>query len=172
MEKVKTKRARDGDDETEIRSSESSSTNKRDPKGVISMSMKEKKKKKDVEEKGSRKWDSHLAMGVFDFPWLKDGVIAKPEELNLDFEDKFSSCLERQYGAFEADDLPFSEANGFCETPESSMASFPGANLVENVCQPFERDGLELKAEDVDCIWSSLLNEPLYIFNNSNYNMG
>ncbi|KAI4296088.1 hypothetical protein L6164_036077 [Bauhinia variegata] len=154
MEKVKMKRAREEDDGTEIRSSESSSTKKRDPKGVIS--MKERKKKKDAEEKGSRKLNSHLVMGVFDFPWLKDGVIAKPEELNLDFEDKFSSCLERQYSAFEADDLCFSEVNGFCETPESSITHFPEAKLVENVWQP-----LELKAEDVDCIWSSLLNEPL-----------
>ncbi|KAJ1420978.1 hypothetical protein SESBI_14128, partial [Sesbania bispinosa] len=45
--------------------------------------------------------------------------------------------------------------------PEVSMAHIPEANLVEDLWQPFESNGLELEAEDVDCIWSSLLNKPL-----------
>lgn len=43
--------------------------------------------------------DSHeycddLALGVFDFPWLKDGVISKSDQEYWNFEDIFSSPLE------------------------------------------------------------------------------
>lgn len=138
------KRARERDDEAQIRSFENN--NKKAKKRDKNL-MKEKQKDSEAEDVSSS-WDSsQLALGVFDFPWLKDGVISKTEDYFLDFEDKFSSSLEHE-------GLDFSEAYSFCETPEASK-------MVDTVWYPFEREGLEIKAEDVDCIWSSLLNKPL-----------
>lgn len=146
------KRARERDyDETEPQSLEDNNINynakKRDLYGINQV---KENQQKDVEsEKASSKpWDSHLALGVFDFPWLKDGVMSKTEDCFLDFDDKFSSSLEHQDGGFN-----FSEAYCYSETPETSKKE------METVWQPFESDGLEIKAEDVDCIWSSVINK-------------
>ncbi|KAG4956395.1 hypothetical protein JHK82_042106 [Glycine max] len=136
MERRKNKRARE-DDGVEIESSFENYNNN------IA-----KKEKNEVEEKDcSKAWDySHLTMGVFDFPWMKDGVISKSYEC-LDFEDDSWSSLERQETLFKAS--------------EASMAHIQEAKLVEDMWKPFESNGLELEAEDGDCIWSFLLNKPL-----------
>lgn len=165
MEQEKMKRVRDH--EADIPSSlENNNAKKRDLYGINIM----KKEKKDLEsEKGSNSnsktsWDSsHLSFGVFDFPWLKDGVISQKEAYFLEIEGKFSSSssssLEHEDAAFNAIGIDFSEAYSFCETPEASkMMVMENLNNNSNLWKPFESDGLEIKAEDVDCIWSSLLN--------------
>lgn len=104
---------------------------------------KKRDKNNEVEEKG------YLAFGVFDFPWLKEGVICKSEECLMDFEDSFLSLLQNQ------DNGCFKVSSGFeffdeCEDPKTTM---------DDVWLPFEINGLEPQAEDLDCIWSSLLND-------------
>ena len=151
MERRKNKRARE-DDGVEIESSFENYNNN------IA-----KKEKNEVEEKDcSKAWDySHLTMGVFDFPWMKDGVISKSYEC-LDFEDDSWSSLERQDTFFKASSgIDFSEEYGLCEIPEASMAHIQEAKLVEDMWKPFESNGLELEPEGGDCIWSFLLNKPL-----------
>ncbi|CAJ1962780.1 unnamed protein product [Sphenostylis stenocarpa] len=156
MEWEKNKRAREDDGiETESSSESNDNAKKRNVYGISFT-----KEKKDMEEKDYLKaWDSHLAMGVFDFPWLKDGVMSKSDQC-LDFEDNFSSSLEHQ-DTFFKHDVDFYEEYGLCVTPEASMAHIEEAKLAEDMWQPFESNGLELETEDGDCIWSSLLNKPL-----------
>ncbi|KAK7331190.1 hypothetical protein VNO77_25408 [Canavalia gladiata] len=154
----KNKRARE-DNEVEIESSfvDNNNAKKRDSYG-ISFS----KEKKEVEDKGClNAWNSHLALGVFDFPWLKDGVISKSEDCFLYLEDNFMSSLEPQDTSFEASSIEICEEHGLCETIEESIAHIPELKLMEDVLQPFESNGLELEVEDVDCIWSFVLNKPL-----------
>ncbi|XP_047182297.1 uncharacterized protein LOC124848618 [Vigna umbellata] len=157
MEWEKNKRARE-DDGIEIESSSESniSAKKRNAYGI---SLAKEKKKEMEEEDYLEAWDSHLAMGVFDFPWLKDGVISKSDQC-LDFEDNFSSSLEHQDTLFKQN-VDFSAECGLCITPEVPMVHTEDAELVEDLWQPFESNGLELEAEDGDSIWNSLLNRPL-----------
>lgn len=151
MDKEKMKRARDDDDD------EDCNAKKRDVYGI---NLGKENQQNDVEsEKASssssnQSLDSNLALGVFDFPWLKDGVVYKTEDYLVDFEDKFSSSLENHHDGVQH----FSEACCYFETPETSKV------VMEDVWQPFDvesdNDELEIKAsEDVDCIWSSLVNE-------------
>ncbi|KAK7262053.1 hypothetical protein RJT34_29613 [Clitoria ternatea] len=141
---VKMKRARETEEEEEeenqVECLENNKKNakKRDVCGVNFMKEEEK-------DEGC----SELALGVFDFPWLKDGVTSKSEDHLFGFQDNFSSFLEQEDASFKADSV------------ESSMAHIPEAKLEDVACQPFENNVLELEAEDVDCIWSSLLNDPL-----------
>ncbi|KAL4320969.1 hypothetical protein HN51_065138 [Arachis hypogaea] len=124
---------------------------------VITKIVKEKGKKNNnncltLSSSSSSSSKKLSSLGVFDFPWLKDGVMSKSEECNfLDCgEDSFllsSSC--------------FSEA--------STMASvLPDEEklIMQDLWQPFESDdGLELNLDasndDLNCIWSSLLSNPL-----------
>ncbi|KAL5097579.1 hypothetical protein RYX36_001906 [Vicia faba] len=139
MEQEKNKRAREYDDvEGKIWFSFENNNNKK---------SKKRDKNNEVEEKG------YLAFGVFDFPWLKDGVICKSEECFMDFEDSFLSLLQNQdNGCFKVSSgfEFFDECDGLCEDPKTSM---------EDVWLPFEINGLELQDEDLDCFWSSLLND-------------
>jgi hypothetical protein len=141
MEQEKNKRAREYDDvEAKIWFS-LENNNKKAKKSGISFT---KDKINEVEDKG------YLAFGVFDFPWLKEGVICKSEECFMDFEDNFLSLLQNQDTCFKV-----SSSNDFFET---SMVHIPEAKLMEDVWLPFEINGLELEEEDLDCILSSLLN--------------
>lgn len=157
MEQERNKRAREDFEEAEIGSSFENNKKKAKKRDVCGMSF-----KKEVEEKGccfkAWEWDnSHLAFGVFDFPWLKDGVIFKSEDFFMDFEDNFQDTFFKVSGI----DYFFDEYGLCCEVPETPMAHIPEAKLVEDLWHPFESNGLELEAEDVDCIWSFLLNKPL-----------
>ncbi|KAG5039162.1 hypothetical protein JHK86_020002 [Glycine max] len=90
---------------------------------------------------------SSEALGVFDFPWLKDGVTTKPEDYLMDLEDNLSSLLEQEDSSFKA---------------ATACIDFSSEAKLEDLAwQPFESDVLELEADDVDYIWSSLLKQPL-----------
>lgn len=129
--------------------------------------------------------DSNLALGVFDFPWLKDGVISKPEDLN--FEDAFSSPLAvldvdtstlttssttPGHGNLSSplavldDQFSFS---GQCfyhdqtDHPDALLLDFPKDKLEIDLWRPRDLnqdDGSKTEAGE-DCIWSSLLKQPL-----------
>ncbi|CAJ2658131.1 unnamed protein product [Trifolium pratense] len=139
MEQEKNKRAREYDD-VEAKIWFSLENNNKKAKKSKSFN----KDKNEVEDKNC------LAFGVFDFPWLKDGVICKSEECFMDFEDNFLSLLQNQDTCFKV-----SSSNDFFET---SMVHIPESKLMEDVWLPFEINGLELEEEDLDCILSSLLN--------------
>ncbi|XP_020230628.1 uncharacterized protein LOC109811333 [Cajanus cajan] len=132
MEQERMKRAREGNEE-----SENNKAKKRDVSGI-----------KLTNEVGKEKegFSSEMGLGVFDFPWLKDGVTSISEDYSLDFEDKLSSLLEQEDAAASI----------------HPMAHIPEANNLEDLTwQTFESDMLKLEAEDVDCIWSFLLNQTL-----------
>lgn len=145
MEQEKNKRAREYDDiEAKIWFSFENNNKKAKRRDVCGTSF--TKEKNEVEEKGC------LAFGVFDFPWLKDGVIYKLEDCLIDFEDNFLSSLQDQdntcFKVSSGIDF-FEENDRLCEAPKASM---------EDLWLPFEVNRLELEAEDLDCICSSLLN--------------
>ncbi|QCD79845.1 hypothetical protein DEO72_LG2g163 [Vigna unguiculata] len=147
----KTKRGRqEDDDESEKEWYENANNAKRrDVCGMKLMKEVEKEKEKEKEKEGcsSDAWESQLGLGVFDFPWLKDGVRCKSEEYFLGFEDNFSSLLEQEDASSKGSSV------GLFETPEEKL---------EHIAwQPFESEMVEHEAEDVDCIWSSLLKHPL-----------
>lgn len=154
---MKRARERDGETHKECCFENSHKAKKRDVYGINLMKDVEK------EEEGcsSEAWESQLAFEVFDFPWLKDGITCKSEDYLLDFGDNFSSLLEQEDAFLKAAGIDFSMAYGLCETPEACMAHFPEAKLEDIAWTPLESDILRLKAEDVDCIWSSLLNQTL-----------
>ncbi|KAK7387648.1 hypothetical protein VNO78_22435 [Psophocarpus tetragonolobus] len=141
------KRERERDDETHKEYFGNNKAKKRDVSHIKFM----KDVKKGKEDCSSETWESNLAFGVFDFPWLKDGVTSKSEDYLLDFEDNFSSLLEED-SFFKTANIDFSQAY---------MAHIPESKLEDIAWQPFENDISELEAEDVDCIWSSLLKQPL-----------
>jgi len=152
------KRARQGDDESEKELYEKEKNAKRrDVRGMKLMKEVEKEKKGKEKQKGgccsSEAWESQLALGVFDFPWLKDGVTCKSEDYFLEFEDNFSSLLEQEDASSKASRVDLSMAYGLFETPEDK--------LEDIAWLPLESDIVEHEAEDVDCIWSSLLKQPL-----------
>ncbi|KAJ8769946.1 hypothetical protein K2173_009028 [Erythroxylum novogranatense] len=71
-----------------------------------------------------------LGFGVFDFPWLKEGMISKSEDLHL--EDTFSSFLQDTYTNVATE---LSGQYCFCESPSTLMAStdFAVDKFEENV---------------------------------------
>ncbi|KAF3451919.1 hypothetical protein FNV43_RR08015 [Rhamnella rubrinervis] len=91
--------------------------------------------------------DQYKTLGVFDFPWLKDGVVSKSED-GWKLEDVFSS--------------PLDETSTVTTTIAGIEFSFSGQCL----CQATPETLLDLpeakfeETESVDCIWSSLLNQP------------
>ncbi|WVZ10815.1 hypothetical protein V8G54_015345 [Vigna mungo] len=144
MEQQKAKRGREGDDETEKEWYENEKNAKR----------RDVEKEKEKEGCCSDAWESELGLGVFDFPWLKDGVRCKSEEYFLDFEDKFSSLLEEEDTSWKGNSsVDLLKTYGLFESGEEKL---------EHIAwQPFESDTVEHETEDVDCIWSSLLQHPL-----------
>ncbi|XP_042940839.1 uncharacterized protein LOC122275712 isoform X1 [Carya illinoinensis] len=104
-----------------------------------------------------KKLDSSIGLdvGVFDFPWLKDGMISKSEDWR--FEDAFSSSLIPHDNSTTAA-IEFS-GQCLCRTPEE-VPYLPENKFDDSLCWAVpEGDGLEI--EGLDCIWSSLLSQPL-----------
>lgn len=106
--------------------------------------------------------DSDVAApGVFDFPWLKEGVVSKLEEWR--FEDLFLSQLgETTTTVTTATGIEFSFP-GQClyQTPVEAMLEFPDEKFdQENKWSKLEDDD-DMGKESLDCVWSSLLNQPL-----------
>ncbi|KAL5574807.1 hypothetical protein UlMin_016506 [Ulmus minor] len=95
-----------------------------------------------------------VVFGVFDFPWLKDGIVSKSEECK--FEDLFLSPLSK------------ASASGSGSTTITTSSGIE-ISLSEQVLDvPEEKFGELGELEDdgdsgfeVDNIWGSLLNQPL-----------
>lgn len=94
--------------------------------------------------------DSFGPLGVFDFPWLKDNPVSDSDDWK--FDDVFASSLIDTTSATEID----LSDDDLCQTP--SLIEFPGVKLEDELWQP---EGDEING--FDCIWSSVLNQPLSI---------
>lgn len=151
MEQDKKKRGREGDQNQEEKDVSNSKRHAKKQDGLGSGIMEDYKDDEDHHHKTTSE-ESNLADGVFDFPWLKDGVVWKSEEWR--FEDVFSSPLDETSSTTST----ITTSAGFefsfsgqclCQSPEA-LLDFPEE----------EEDKFE-ETESVDCIWSSLLNQPL-----------
>ncbi|KAJ4704142.1 hypothetical protein OWV82_023940 [Melia azedarach] len=93
--------------------------------------------------------DKYLAFGVFDFPWLHEdeGMISKTSEEWNCFQDTFSSSLD---GIFTQDD----HVELFSRQYLSEIAD----NKFDENVWPFKAEE-ELEIGNVDCIWSSMINQ-------------
>ncbi|KAL1559953.1 hypothetical protein AAHA92_10231 [Salvia divinorum] len=88
-----------------------------------------------------RRYEFHDGIGVFDFPWLKEGVVFEDHI----HEDKFSYVDE----TFAAD------------RDQSQKLSVSPA--VDDECDDdFSFQSLVDDLEPVDCIWSSVIDQPLF----------
>ncbi|CAB4305961.1 unnamed protein product [Prunus armeniaca] len=126
--------------------------------------------------------ESHCALGVFDFPWLKDGIISQSEEW-INFEDVFSSPVlalddtptfttssNPGHGISIDDQFSFSAAGRcFYQTHDQSdnqelLLDFPPAKdkLEGPSPRDLNQDDDGLENEGADCIWTFLLNQPLH----------
>lgn len=102
----------------------------------------------------------HAVEQVFDFPWLKEGMISKSEDWK--FEDTFTLSLEDSCCTTIDPDQVLEIMSEQCSTCQTSAAT----ELLD-----YPEDKLEGDLVDsVDGIWSSLLSHPLPagVINNDN----
>ena len=97
--------------------------------------------------------ENHMALGVFDFPWMREGIVSKSEDWDY-LEDTFSSSLEDTY---------FRSGIKFYEylyetNPANALTNFDEEKRVFNESDDGHGHGQEL---EMDCIWGALLNQPL-----------
>ncbi|XP_010252977.1 PREDICTED: uncharacterized protein LOC109113865 isoform X1 [Nelumbo nucifera] len=97
--------------------------------------------------------DPFRPFGVFDFPWLKDNLVLESEDWK--FDDVFSASLG---------DVSVSVGGGvdfggqcLCQTP-ALVEILPGDTLDE---ESWPCEGGMNDIDGGDCIWSSVLSQPL-----------
>ncbi|CAI9756697.1 unnamed protein product [Fraxinus pennsylvanica] len=118
------------------------------------MERENRKRTREEEEKQENKkekkaeFECNKEGGVFDFPWLKEGVIFKGDEY-LELQDTFGTCL------YEIPSIFTENLDQFC---------------VENLCDEKVGDDYKIDEnylgtfqEPEDCIWSSVIDQPLDI---------
>ncbi|KAF8031655.1 hypothetical protein BT93_D0770 [Corymbia citriodora subsp. variegata] len=169
MEAQSRKRGREGDvEDSQIDTSDSSSS-KRQLVGISCehSNNHEDHRDKKLEEKSNcndealDEWDYCMSsLGVFDFPWLREGdgmIFGSEEDGESKVEDTFPFSL-----SFPADHgMEFCEPLS-CQNNSASLLDSPGDH--HDVRSP---DRQQLSApggddlEGLDCIWSSVLNQPL-----------
>lgn len=91
--------------------------------------------------------DRSISLGVFDFPWLHEhdeGIISELSDEYWNFQDSFSSSLD--------DTCPQTEV----EFSRQFLYEIPTSNSSMSLRVPDNKF-----EESVDCIWSSLHNQPL-----------
>lgn len=104
------------------------------------------------------------AQGVFDFPWMKDGVVSKSDQCREFEEDGFMSQLVGDTTSATTITTPagieFSFPDGqsrLCQTPVEAVLEFPKAMFDDaNECLLIEDDGFET-TESLDCILGALV---------------
>lgn len=100
-----------------------------------------------------------LSFGVFDFPWLKDGLIYSKSD-DWKFEDVFFTSVYN--GASSTFDIATPLTIGtkaFTEfLPDPWEKDYEAQALPQ---PPPSLDGGEQGGEGMDCIWRSVLNQPL-----------
>ncbi|KGN49015.1 hypothetical protein Csa_004415 [Cucumis sativus] len=98
-----------------------------------------------------------LSFGVFDFPWLKDGLIYSKSD-DWKFEDVFFTSVYN--GASTADiATPLTIGTAFTEFLPDPWEKDYEAQAPPP--PPPSLDGGEQGGEAMDCIWRSVLNQPL-----------
>lgn len=105
-----------------------------------------------------RLFDLDLSFGVFDFPWSKDSLISKSEDWKFDdvFFTSFDGALSTSADAALTIGTAFTELSGqlvWCNLPDPWEKEYEA-----HAGPPLDGGG---PAEGMDCIWSSLLNQPL-----------
>ncbi|KAL3820860.1 hypothetical protein ACJIZ3_006765 [Penstemon smallii] len=85
--------------------------------------------------------------GIFDFPWLNESVVFKEEEY-LDPVDTFAPSLY-------LDEIPSTYASNL---DQSSLQNEKNLNDDSNFLS-FQVDDFDF--EPIDCIWNSLIDEPI-----------
>ncbi|GMP75941.1 hypothetical protein CsSME_00032849 [Camellia sinensis var. sinensis] len=98
--------------------------------------------------------------GIFDFPWLKEGMIFKSDDTGLEFEDAFASCSCPSINPTASPALE-SPGHSFC------MSATTLQNIHDNNKIADEDDLWSFKVDELDgtdWIWSSLiLDQPLAV---------
>ncbi|KAL2475807.1 Uncharacterized protein Adt_36543 [Abeliophyllum distichum] len=94
--------------------------------------------------------------GVFDFPWLKEGVIFKGNEY-LELQDTFgsSSYLQEEIPCIFTANLDQFSVENLCVCPCLDQNFGDDYKIDENYLCTFQ--------DPVDCIWSSVIDQPLDI---------
>ncbi|KAF5742816.1 hypothetical protein HS088_TW09G00876 [Tripterygium wilfordii] len=138
----KKKRGREGKDKTEQYSLEKSAKRQEDGHDDRDSNM-------------IRLEDKPPSLHVFDFPWLKDGMISETwEEEWINIEDSFSSSLKEMEMKMEMERVEY-----LCEECLYESAATCAASLEKLE----EMNGWDwgLDMESVDSIWNYFLNQPL-----------
>ncbi|KAA8537255.1 hypothetical protein F0562_027058 [Nyssa sinensis] len=96
--------------------------------------------------------DPFMAVGVFDFPWLKEGVIFKTDD-SEEFEEAFASCtyVDEASPVVTADLELSGQSQILCK-------SLTPLNFHDD--DKFEDNLPSLQVDEL-CIWSSVLDQPL-----------
>ncbi|EXB64626.1 hypothetical protein L484_017958 [Morus notabilis] len=116
---------------------------------------------------GSPEHDSGAAeaQGVFDFPWLKDGVVAKySDEWKFEeLEDVFTSQLSSEISTTTTTTITTHAGiqlsfpgQCLCQTPVEAVLEFPDEKFDEEKECPLLSDYAFDTTESLDCIWGAL----------------
>ncbi|KAI3456614.1 hypothetical protein Pfo_013277 [Paulownia fortunei] len=94
-------------------------------------------------------------IGVFDFPWLKEGVIFKADEY-LEPEEKFAPCSY-------LDEAPGTFAANLDQSCVQNLSVSPALDGIFHDNKLDDDSFWSLKVDDlepIDCIWSCLIDQP------------
>ncbi|KAL2483821.1 ras-related protein RABB1c [Forsythia ovata] len=118
----------------------------------------EEEKKPEFDDKKEKGYEFCDEIGVFDFPWLKEGVKIFKGDENFELEDAFApSCS--YFDEFPTTSTPnFDQfyVQNLCDSP-SPDHKFLGEMKFDDNLWPFKVDDLD----SVDCIWGSVIDQPL-----------
>ncbi|PIN13275.1 hypothetical protein CDL12_14109 [Handroanthus impetiginosus] len=95
---------------------------------------------------------------VFDFPWLKEGIVFKGDEFLEQPEDMFAPCLYLD----QVQDTLLESPDQSCE--QNSVVSTVDGNLEEKKFDDYG-DSLWLSQVDdfepLDCVWRCIIDQPI-----------
>ncbi|KAL2253377.1 uncharacterized protein LOC105168070 [Sesamum indicum] len=106
----------------------------------------------DSSYRGDTGYESCDAVGVFDFPWLKDGVVFEVDDY-LQPEDVFAPCCSY------VDDTFVANLDQSCvqNSPALDRNSHDKKCDDDSLWPSFKVDDLD----SIDCIWRALIDQPL-----------
>lgn len=106
-----------------------------------------------------KSYDFGDGLGVFDFPWLKEGVIYKGNEDFEEPEDTFAPCnyIDEEVSSTFASNLDQSCEQNQLVPPTHDQNLHNKKSDDDSLRSMFQADDLE----PVDCIWSFAIDQPL-----------
>ncbi|KAK4434758.1 hypothetical protein Salat_0638700 [Sesamum alatum] len=105
----------------------------------------------DSSYRGEMGYESCDAVGVFDFPWLKDGLFFKVDDY-LEPEDMFAPCCSY------VDDTFVANHDQSCVQNSPALDQ----NSHDNKCDDDSLWSFKVDELDpIDCIWRALIDQPL-----------